>query len=522
MVQMKELEKDTARNINEAKLRFYTNITHELRTPIFLITSPIEELLSTTAKGVVQVPKSYLTAMYRNAMKLNKLISRIIDFRKLESGKLRLELQRLNVVVFCRDLAEDYEALCQQKNIIFHFLPVKTIIPLDFDPEKLETILSNLISNAFKYTPEGGKIVLSIDETDEAVRFTVEDNGIGIKKEFHEAIFDRFFQVDPSQTISESDGIGLSFVKHLVDLHDGTVRVESEPERGSRFIFDIPRRSVEEEEVLVEESPILVEPEPEKKAAVVSALSPAAIHSVLIIDDEPEILEMLERSLINDFKVLKANNGMDGLTLAQKELPDVIICDVMMPKMSGTDFLSIVKGDKKLAHIPVIMLTAKTSEEDKMAAFDCGADAYLTKPISLRYLRKRIDHLLARTESVEVVNMLAQTNKNYSKEEQRFLLKCREIIDDNLTSPDFGIAFFAEKLGMSHSSLYRRIKTITGMSAIEFINEYRIFKAVQFFREGETNISAVCVKCGFNDIKSFRDVFKKKMQITPKQFVMQL
>lgn len=181
--------------------------------------------------------------------------------------------------------------------------------------------------------------------------------------------------------------------------------------------------------------------------AVESASSPAAPHTLLIIDDESEILDMLERFLSGDFKILKASNGMDGLSLVQTALPDIIICDVMMPKMSGTDFLQLMKGDKKLAHIPVIMLTAKTSEEDQMVAFDCGADAYLTKPISLKYLRKRIDQLLARVESAEMVNSLAKTEKKYSKEEQKFLLKCREVIDNNLNNSSFEIMAFAEHMG---------------------------------------------------------------------------
>lgn len=524
MVRLKELEKNTAKGISEAKLSFFTNITHELRTPIFLITAPLEELL-TSGKGPVQVPKSYLIAMYRNAMRLNKLISRIIDFRKLESGKLKLELQRQNVVTFCKDLTVDYEALCQQKNIIFYFQPSKTIIPLDFDPEKLESILSNLISNAFKYTNEGGRIVFSIDEDDSSVVFVVEDNGIGIKKEYHEAIFDSFFQIDFSRTSTMGDGIGLSFVKHLVELHGGIVRVESIPERGSKFIFSIPKIEQSEEKDTLEYTSFIIdreEKEQSKEQVIISAQSPIVAHSVLIIDDEKETVEILERFLIEDFKILKASNGIDGLAIAQEALPDIIICDIMMPKMDGTEFLSIVKGDKKLSHIPVIMFTAKTSEEDKMAAFDSGADAYLTKPISLKYLRKRIDHLLARSESVEVTNLMAKTEKNYTKEEQRFLLKCKEIIDDNLTNADFDILFLAEQLGMSHSSLYRKIKSIAGMSIIEFVNEYRLFKAVQYFKEGETNINAVSVKCGFNDLKNFRDAFKRKMKMSPKQFVLQL
>ena len=527
LVHLNEIEKKAAKNINEAKLSFYTNITHELRTPIFLITSPLEELLtSKEGRGPVSVPKSFLVGMYRNAMKLNKLISRIIDFRKLESGKLKLEPQSLNLVAFCKDLTVDYEALCQQKNIIFHFLPSRTVIRVEFDPEKMEILLSNLISNAFKYTPEGGKIVLSIDETDEKIKLVVEDNGIGIKKEFQDAIFERFFQVENTEIFSTGDGIGLSFVKHLVELHDGTIHVESELNKGAKFIVELPKKERGDELVSSEEEIIIV-PKSEKdnayvSLAVESASSPAAPHTLLIIDDESEILDMLERFLNGDFKILKASNGMDGLSLVQTALPDIIICDVMMPKMSGTDFLQLMKGDKKLAHIPVIMLTAKTSEEDQMVAFDCGADAYLTKPISLKYLRKRIDQLLARVESAEVVNSLAKTEKKYSKEEQKFLLKCREVIDNNLNNSSFEIMAFAEHMGMSHSTLYRKIKGMTGMTVVEFINEYRLFKAVQYFKEGETNIGTVCAKCGFNDVKHFRDLFKRKMNMTPKQYVLSL
>ncbi|MCI1647706.1 MAG: response regulator [Bacteroides sp.] len=519
MVQLKEIEKNTAKSINEAKLSFYTNITHELRTPIFLITAPIEELLSSGRK-VIQVQKSYLSTMYRNAIKLNKLIDRIIDFRKLEAGKLQLEKQRLNAVTFCKSLIDDYEALCQQKNIIFHFLPSKTIIQLDFDPEKMETILSNLISNAFKYTPEGGKIVLSIDETDNFVQFTVKDNGIGINEEYHEAIFDSFFQVNPLQTNSTGDGIGLSFVKYLVELHGGCVTVESKPNIGSKFIFNIPV-STEESNIIIP-SPTIINKELLAKDRAASTPSPAATHTILIIDDEPEIVELLERTLINDFKILKAYNGVDGFALTQEHLPDIIICDIMMPKMSGTDFLSLVKGDKKISHIPIIMLTAKISEEDKIIAFDYGADAYLTKPVSIKYLRNRINNLLLRSESADATDLMSKKEKNYTKEEQRFLLKCKEIIDDNLTNREFDIIYFAEKMGMSHSALYKKVKAITGMSVIEFINEYRIFKAVQYFKEGENNISSVSLKCGFNDIKTFREAFKRKMQMSPKQYVQQL
>ncbi len=520
LVRIKEMEKEAARSINEAKLRFYTNVVHELRTPIFLITAPLEELMNEN-KRIVTVPKSYLTGMYRNAMKLTKLITRMIDLRKLEQGKLQLVLHSQNVVSFCKDLVADYEALCQQKSIIFHFLPEKTLIKAAFDAEKLEIILSNLVSNAFKYTPEGGKIVLAIHETADEVVFSVEDNGIGIPKDLQVKVFDRFFQVDSST--SSGDGIGLSFVKHLVELHGGKVWIESEPGKGSKFIFTLPLAEADEkmpaEKAVMDE--ISVEPH-SLTAPNVQTSSPAATYTVLLIDDEPEILEMLERSLIEDFRVLKATNGMDGLEMARNEMPDLVICDIMMPKLDGMEFLHLLKADKTLAHIPVIMLTAKMGEEDQITAFDSGADAYLTKPISLKYLRNRIDHLLARAETVSITNTLARSEKSYTKEEQRFLLKCKEMMDEHLMNPELSVAFLAEKLGMSHTSFYRKIKAMTGMTGIDFINEYRIFKAVQLFKSGETNVSSVCVKCGFNDIKSFRNAFKKKMQISPKQYVMQL
>lgn len=519
VVQLKEMEKNMTKKISEAKLNFFANITHELRTPIFLITAPLEELLN-GGKGAVKVPKSYLISMYRNAMRLNKLISRIIDFRKLESQNLQLNLQKLDVVSYCKNLVIDYENLCSQKDITFYYQPSRTQIFLSFDPEKMETILSNLVSNAFKYTPEGGHVIFSVIDEENSVIFKVEDNGIGIDKDYHQTIFDSFFQVDPFKSSLRGDGIGLSFVKKMVELHGGEVHVESELQKGSVFSFTIPKKKGDEADV---KETFVVEklPETESKETI-DIQSPMSSHTILIIDDENETVEILERFLIKDFRILKASNGMDGLEIVREVLPDIIICDIMMPKMDGTEFLSIVKNDKKLAHIPVILFSAKVSEEDKMAAFDLGADAYLTKPISLRYLRNRINHLLAKVDSVNLVNLISNAEKTYTKEEQRFLLKCKELIDDNLMNAKFDISYMANELGMSHSSLYRKIKEITGMTIIEFINEYRLFKAIQYFREGETNISAVCVKCGFNDIKHFRNLFKRKMNMSPKQYVMSL
>ena len=522
LVQLKEIEKNTARNINEEKLRFYTNVVHELRTPIFLITAPLEELISEN-KRIVTVPKSYLSSIHRNALKLNRLITRMIDLRKLEQGKLRLDKQDRNVISFCQDLVPDYESLCLQKNIIFHFLSEKTLIKATFDAEKLEIILSNLISNAFKYTPENGKVVLSIHETEHEVLFSIEDNGIGIPKELQDKIFDRFFQVNPSSTTSNGDGIGLSFVKYLVELHGGRVGVESKLGKGTKFTFTLPLSEKVDETLAIEKKEPISSIVPHvAMISDVQVSSPIASHTILLIDDEPEVLEILERVLIEDFRVLKAKDGIEGLELVRKELPDLVVCDIMMPKLNGLELLQSIKADNTLAQIPVIMLSAKMGEDEQMKAFNYGADTFLTKPISLKYFRNRVDHILNRSETKKVVHTISQTNKIYTKEEQRFLLRCKNIIEENLTNTEFNVTFLAEKMGMSHSSFYRKIKAITGMTGIDFINEYRIFNAIQQFKSGESNVSSVCLMCGFNDIKTFRDAFKKKMNISPKQYVIQL
>jgi signal transduction histidine kinase/DNA-binding response OmpR family regulator len=515
-----EIEKNTMKKLNEAKMTFYTNIIHELRTPVFLIAAQIEELMD-THKSVVSVPNSYLHAMYRSSVKLNKLISRIIDFRKMDSDKLKLALQRINVVEFCRNLTEDYTNLCEQKKISFKFFCDKTDIELVFDAEKLEMIISNLVSNAFKYTKAGGEVELSIVEKENEVVFSVKDNGIGIMEKMRDTIFESFFRTERGEKQSKGDGIGLSVVKSFVELHGGSIVVRSEVGKGSNFIFTIPKHRHSEE--VVEREPVTLDID-DKIETVVGKLpdNPTATHSVLIIDDEPQTIQLLERNLVSDFKILKASDGMEGLKLAARNLPDVIICDITMPNMNGLEFLKSLKADKKLANIKVLIFTAKTSEEDMLTAFDNGADAYITKPVSLKVLRKRIDRLIEQADDTALTGTVNEKTNNYTKEEQIFLLKCREIIDDNLNKDDFSIDFLADKLAMSHSSLYKKIKQMTGMSLIEFINDYKIYKSVQMFKHGATNIETVCESCGFKDVKNFREMFKRKMKITPKQFVQNL
>lgn len=233
-------------------------------------------------------------------------------------------------------------------------------------------------------------------------------------------------------------------------------------------------------------------------------------------------MALLERNLVSDFRVLKAYDGEEGLRMAAASLPDIIVCDMMMPQLDGLGFLRALREDKKLKHIKVIIFTGQTSEEERIAAYDAGADAFLTKPVSLKLLRVRIDRLMAEGDAASLTADLASSKRTYTKEEQKFLLRCREIIDDNIGNPDFNVDFLAEKLAMSHSTLYKKLKQMTGMSLIEFVNDYKIYKAVQAFKEGQTNVVRVAEMCGFGDIKNFRQLFKRKMNMTPKQYVQSL
>lgn len=535
-VAQKELEKEMIQKNNEDKLNFFANITHELRTPMFLITAPLEELLS-SAQRPVQVPYSYLRGMYRNAVRLNKLVSSILDLRKMEAGNLRLKVSKRDMVKVCKRLSVDYRALCLQKNITFRYETSLESLGADVDIEKFELIFSNLIANAYKYTNEGGQVTLRLSSEDNRMKLVVSDTGIGIAKDKLSKIFDRYYRVDENcKTVG--DGLGLAFVKSLVELHQGTISVESEEGKGTSFVVFLPlvqpdgvkisiRKPIVEGDLQLDESD---EMDMEQVPGVEELIqSPTATQAILIIDDERETVQLLERYLCKDYKIFKAGDGEEGLRVAAEVMPDLVICDVMMPKMDGFEFLGKFKDDKKLQHIPVFMFIAKILDEDKISAFRYGADAYLTKPVSLKFLKARIESFLQRnTSSLQNANLAAPSQTpsvggtHYTKEEQKFILRCKEIIDKNLREENFGVDFMASELGMSHSAFYKKVKAITGKSAVDMIVEYRIFKAVEMMRNGETHVTKISELCGFNDIRSFRSAFRARIGMAPKQFLQQI
>jgi signal transduction histidine kinase/DNA-binding response OmpR family regulator/ligand-binding sensor domain-containing protein len=548
-IKEKEHEKELVEKTNEEKLNFFANITHELRTPMFLITAPLEELMASPHRPV-PVPFTYLRRMYHNAIRLNRLINMVLDIRKLDNGRLNLLAAHHDLGKLCRRVATDYRNILSQKDISFELDIDRESLPMDYDREKLELILSNLIANAFKYTNEHGRVTMIVRDLGDKVQISVKDDGVGIGKDEQDKIFDRYYRANGAE-MKTGDGIGLSFVKSLVELHHGTITVESESGEGACFTVVLPKH----QEVRVGTSPAIrglnacdierqMATSEEQSNGIglenVSPQSPMAVHTILVIDDNADIRQMLEHYLTDRYKVMSATDGEEGLAVARETMPDLIICDMMMPKMDGLQFLHEIKNSKQLATTPVIMLTAKLQENDRITAFEQGADAYLTKPVSLKMLRTRIGQLLEarrrkREEMAiepiksEEVDEAAQTatqgdsrKKSYNREEQKFILLCQEIVEKNLTNERLGVEMLADELHISHSSLYKKIKQMTGKSASDFIMEYRIFKAVQLFREGESNVGNVARLCGFKDDRAFRDAFKKRMGVSPKSFIMQI
>ena len=581
------IERDSENRLTNAKLDFFTKITHELRTPVFIITAQMEELLA-KEQDVVTVRHSYLAGIYRNAKKLNRLVNNIIDLRKVDLGQTSLMLRYADITAFLGSLVPDYENLCLHKDLAFAYQHGPMPIYTAFDPDKLELIVTNLVSNSFKYTRTGGRIVLSLREDSENVIISVADNGIGISEKMQQKVFEQYFRTERGRKEGSGDGIGLAYVKELVELHDGRITLDSREGNGSTFSVWLPKRSAidisnRRETVDAAETPAasrsLLPAEgakaapsrldtPHPSATPLSAPNnPTATHSLLIVEDEREISELLIHAFADDFKVYHAPSGQAALEIARARIPDVVLTDIMLPDLDGHSLISAIRADSSLRTVKIAVLTALNTEEDMLKALDCGADAYYTKPISLKVLALQLRKLInlgeslpamipartitarrttAKKQGAAAATDLPETpatapetadttasrpdamaaaefdRKTFSLEDQKFLLRCRSIIDENLQNPDFTLNSFAESLAMSHSALYKRIKTLSGLSLVDFINEYRICKAVLLFRQGNTSVLRVGELCGFRDAKTFRETFKRKMGMPPKQYLQSL
>lgn len=517
------IETESEKKLNDAKIDFYTKITHQLRTPLFLITAQTEEMLN-RPETTLTVRKSVFEDLYRHERKLNKLINNLINSRKLEAGVLSPEFRTGDLTQFLQDFAKDSTALCRMKKIDFRFEHDPKHIVMPFDPDVVDLILGNLISNAFKYTREYGKIVLSLTSDSSGISISVKDNGIGITEPMHDKIFNPYFRTERGKQEGSGDGLGLAFVKELVELHGGSISLSSKEGKGSEFVVRFPPASIPAETEPGSQPAAVREADTQAPARLPGKSTPkpevnvpsnlTSNHFILIVDNNADMLQVLSDSLSQHYGIMTADSIEKAMAMAEESRPDILLTDIAVESHDGDDIVKAFRRNPAFNEMLIVVLSSLTAEEDMLRAFDEGADAYFTRPVSMKLLKRNIDKLL------EKGDMKGQSH--YTRQEQMFLSKLKGIIEENLFNPEFSIEFMAQKMAMSHSTLYKRLKGITGLTLIDFINDYRVSKAVALFRQGNNNVQKVGEMCGFRDGKTFRDAFKRKTGLPPKQFLQNL
>ena len=539
-VRSKELHK-----IDMMKFQFFTNISHEIRTPISLIVSPLTRIKNSSLSKD-QILKDIEVA-YRNALRLGKLIDQLLDYRKMEAGKLKLELSRGNIVTFLENVLYMFKEMSSEKGVELKFFSALDQIQIYFDPDKIEKVLFNLLSNSFKHTHEGGTISVSVALTylmkedleddkpgrsGEYVQIIVRDTGKGIEESKREQIFDRFYQGNSAeQGASYGSGIGLALSKELIKVHNGRILLKSQVGIGTEItvLFPVIKEDPSIKREHVDES---LAPEPSGELPVATATS--TFHEnlldcpnpvLLVIEDNKDLLEFIKSIFHEDYMVLMAEDGEVGLELARETIPDLVISDIMMPKMDGIRLCKKLKQDFRTSHIPVILLTALSSKEHEKEGILGGADEYVAKPFEPSLLKIRVDQLLATRrllrekyshENILGPNLIPDAP---STQDDKFLAKLVGIIEDNIADPEFGTVKISREVGVSRTQLYRKMAALTEMTVKEFIRSIRLKKAAQMILQEQVNISEAAYAVGFLQVAYFRKCFKEMYGMTPSEFV---
>lgn len=535
LVQMAKEVKDST----QSKLTFFTEVSHDLRTPLTLVTAPVEQLLSST--GLTEEQKNLLQVVHTNANILLRLVGQMLDFRKYEDGQLKLNPVCQQLDTSLKQWCEPFKALAHKKLIRYTITCQPTTVHDGWmgwvDGTKMESVVYNLLSNAFKYTPEGGKVNVTARLTDNAEQgrlFTivVEDTGQGIEHDKLPHIFDRFYQADVSH---DGSGIGLATVKAFVELHGGTVRADSTPGTGTRFIVSVPcdeRFTLKQQpheaaptigsaEAMNKMQTELQRPEPlpmptNNKANKTDADRP----TVLVIDDNEDIRSYIKLLLGNDYVVFEAADGQEGLTKARQSIPDAVVCDVMMPVMNGWECCRRLKDEWQTSHIPVMMLTACTLNDQRMVSFDCGADAYIDKPFSPEVFRVRLRNLIANRRRLQLAfgDRTSIAKADVSDIDKSFAERFSTMVEQNIKNPDFTVEDMATKMGIGRTQLYRKMKSLTGLSPIELLRVARLKKAAELLHRTDMSVSQVTYETGFSSPSYFTKCFKEYFGVNPKEY----
>lgn len=521
--------------LHQMKLDFFTNISHEIRTPLTLIFGPVEKLLAETKDN----PKINKQILYirNNTSRLLRLINELLDFRKTDTGNMKLHVQSSDLVEFLGEVFSMFDALALEKGITFQFVHQNQEIPLYFDKDQLEKVFLNLLSNAFKSTSDSGAITLSITDGVDDVTISVKDNGKGIPLESQEKIFSNFYQVESH--INAGTGIGLSLSKAIVELHHGKISVSSMPANDGKLgatefkvtlLKGFKHFSAEQLNAIPKLLEVDGRPLPvsigqlELENSLPEAFNEAgkSKYKVLVVEDNAEVRAFIADNLAEDYEVLESENGKTGLEVATTIVPDLIISDVMMPEMDGTELCAKLKADERTSHIPVVLLTAKSAYEHQLEGLKMGADSYVTKPFGVELLKLKVGNLIKARNAMRLKFskqiVLEPQELVIESADEKFLYKAISIIEKSMENPDFGVAVLAAEIGMSQPVLYRKIKALTDLSVADFIKSIKLKKAAMLLANTDMSVAEIAFTVGFSDRRHFSKEFIKMFGRRPTEY----
>lgn len=535
---LEHLENKKQNELHQSKLRFFTNVSHEIRTPLTLIISPLENLL-TNWEGELEIKKRLLS-INNNARRLLRLINQLLDFRKQETGNIRLRVSEANIVKFIDEIIQSFKEYAILKKIDLYFHSTHSEIPLYFDRSELEKVFYNLLTNAFKFVPESnGRVDVWIKSDENWVTVTIEDNGKGISKEHLDKIFDRFYQVENTGMEDFGFGIGLSLAKGIIELHHGNILVESTELTAithgkTVFSVKIPlgKEHFNTTEISSEvqtadqiESYIDLDPTEDVRHASIHTLNPLETnkYTILIVDDNIEIRDFLTERLKGNYTVLEAEDGEQAWNIAIKDVPDLIISDVVMPKLDGITLTNRLKNDERTSHIPVILLTARNELDNQLEGLETEADSFLTKPFNINILELKIRNILRSYNKLKSrysrIVTLEPVNTEISGPEEKFLQRLMVVIENHIADTEFNVAKLVDEIGMSRPVLFRKLKALTDMSIIDLIRTTRLKKAASLLKQKKMTISEVSYAVGFTDSKYFSKAFRQQYGKTPSEYM---
>lgn len=532
-LRLERLKVKQQEEVNQEKMQFFTNISHEFQTPLTLIIGPLERLLQ-SEKDPEKLQT--LQMMLRNAERLFRLINQILELRKVEQRKVRLQVHSLELISFASRILGSFTALAEKKSIALTYTWGNDHIPVWYDPDMLDKCLYNILSNAFKYTPEGGRIEVDIRRDEEGyVYIRISDTGIGMNPDTVGKLFERFYQAD-SKSFSGT-GIGLNLTKSIIDLHGGDITVESSEGEGSTFCISIPPGNSQFTPEELSEMPYKQEslfhtidlPPSEKEEETMitdeQAGKDESQYTLLLVEDDEDMRNHIRKELENNYAIIEAINGKDGLAKARKFMPDLIITDVMMPEMSGIELCRILKTEMETSHIPVIILTAQGDMEHRIEGLETGADSYIPKPFHAKHLKIRIAKLIELRQNMKErfsksLNMEAQ-EVTLTSTDERLLQQVIDYIRTHIEDSDMSVEAMSKELGISRTHLHRKLKALTGQSPIDFIKVIRMKQAAYLLTTGKLTISEVGYKVGFNSPSYFSSCFNTHFGMSPTQYIEQ-